>query len=342
MTEKDISKWLKQSKVDFIENFDVSKRSWLKAGGIIKLFITPSNIEQIKKIIHYFKTNQINFYVLGNISNTIIRNGIIKTPIINLRKMSKIALKQNTQGLEFFAEAGVSIPRLSFWIAKNGFKGSEGLVGIPGSLGGGIYMNASSYNNKVTKFINHVTFIDKLGNIIKLKKNELKLEWRKSIFHNKNYIILGASFCIPNENRSDKKETLLDIDKVKSHRYNFQENEYPNLGSLFATKNIYSDLKYLSFKFFFLYLFFKINLILINNKVIKKNIHEFRRKINFEYLKDLNLDQFKEFSLSDKTINCLINKGTSDSTEAINLVNFFNLRIKKKVKLENIILDKIL
>ena len=81
---------------------------------------------------------------------------------------------------------------------------------------------------------------------------------------------------------------------------------------------------------------------MINNKVIKKNIHEFRRKINFEYLKDLNLDQFKEFSLSDKTINCLINKGTSDSTEAINLVNFFNLRIKKKVKLENIILDKIL
>ena len=168
--------------------------------------------------------------------------------------MSKIQLKQNSQGLEFFAEAGVPIPRLSIWIANNGFKGSEGLIGIPGSLGGGIYMNASSYKNEVTKFINHVTFIDEFGNIFKLKKNQLKLGWRKSIFQNKKYIILGANFCIHDENRSDKKVTLLNIDKIKSHRHDFQENKYPNLGSLFATKNIYSDLKYVSFKFFYIFI----------------------------------------------------------------------------------------
>ena len=84
------------------------------------------------------------------------------------------------------------------------------------------------------------------------------------------------------------------------------------------------------------------NLILINNRIVKKNIHDFRKKINSKYLNYLDISQFKKFSLSDKTINCLINKGTSESKEAINLVNFFNLKIKKKVKLENIILDKIL
>ena len=234
------------------------------------------------------------------------------------------------------------ISRLANWIANKSFKGSEGLVGIPGSLGGGIYMNASSYSNEVTKYIKNVMVIDQKSNISHLKKDELKLGWRKSIFQNEKFTILGANFYIPNENRSDSKKTLSNINKIKTHRYHYQENKYPNLGSLFATKNIYSDLKYLSFKFFFLYLFFKLNLILINNKIIKKNIHEFRRKINLKYLNDLDIDQFKKFSLSDKTINCLINKGSRESKEAINLVNLFNLKIKKKVKLENIILDKIL
>ena len=181
MSESEISNWLRQSEINFIEDFDVSKRSWLKAGGIIKLFIIPNNTEQIKKVLNYFSINKINFYVLGNISNTIIRDGVIKTPIINLRKMNKIEIKQNTLGLEFFADAGVPIPRLANWIANNSFKGSEGLVGIPGSLGGGIYMNASSYGNEVTKYITNVTVIDEKSNISLLKKNELKLGWRKSI-----------------------------------------------------------------------------------------------------------------------------------------------------------------
>ena len=339
--KKNFSEWLEESKIDFSKNFQLSVRSWLKAGGIIKLFIKPRNENELIKILQYLKKNNLNYYILGNISNTILRDGVIETPIINLSNFNKIHKKENISGLDYFVESGVSIPRFSNWVSKNNYTGAEGLLGIPGSIGGGIYMNASSYGDELTKFIVNVKIIDSQTNIFFMKKKDIKLNWRKSIFHNKDFIIVGANFFIPIKNHKNSNYIEYKINKIKGNRSKYQEKTHPNLGSLFATKDIYSDLKFVCFKFFYFFIYHKILTILINNKIVKKDITNLRKKINFKYKEHLGLNSFKNFSLSDKTINCLINKGAKKSNEAIALVKIINDKTGNRIKLENILLDKI-
>ena len=106
-------------------------------------------IEQCVNIVKFFKSNNIEFYIFGNQSNLIVRDGVIITPIINLNKMNKISFEEDEKGVNITCDSGVSIPRFSKNIIKRGFTGTEGLVGIPGSIGGGVCMNASSYGNEV-------------------------------------------------------------------------------------------------------------------------------------------------------------------------------------------------
>ena len=147
-----------------------------------------------------------------------------------------------------------------------------------------------------------------------------------------------------NSNSQKKNIDIIRLksEKIKFHRKKFQESTNPNLGSLFATKNLYSDIKFKSFKLFFLFFFLKFMQIMINKKVYKKiDLLSFRKKINKIYIKNFQINTGDDFSLSDKTINCLINKGSQKADDAIKTVYSMKKIVGEKVKLENIILDKI-
>ena len=130
-------KFLNENNILFEENFDLKKKSWLKAGGKFELYIQPENLIDIKKIISFFKEKKIKFYVVGSISNIIFRDGIIKTPIINLKKFDKIKeINDLKDSIEFEISCGISIYKFVSNVSTNyKISGLEGLVGIPGSLG---------------------------------------------------------------------------------------------------------------------------------------------------------------------------------------------------------------
>ena len=111
---------------------------------------------------------------------------------------------------------------------------------------------------------------------------------------------------------------------------------------MFATKNLYSDLKFISLIFFLLFIFNKFVNFIFFRKFLKKYLPTVRNLVSKLYIKNLGLDKYKEFSLSNKTINCLVNKGSIKSHVGINLIKDFQKKTKCKVKLENIIIDKIL
>ena len=339
----EIIKWLKEKEINYEEEFNLSQKSWLQAGGTINLFIRPQKIEEVKKIIVLFIKKKTRYYILGNISNTILRDGIIQTPIINLNKINQIILNNEEKDLEFYAESGVPIPRFANWVIKKGFSGTEGLLGIPGTLGGGIYMNASSYNNEVAKYIKNIVSITHEGEIKKTSKEDAKLLWRSSIFQKNKEIILGANFIFPKINKIDQKILNYNAGKIVIHRKKYQENNFPNLGSLFATKDLYSDIKFNSLRLFFLFLYNKFFIFLIQNKLIKNyDVISFRKKINHHYRNALDIESSQYFTISDKTINCLVNKGSKNAFQAIELILNLKKKIGKSAKLENIVLDKIL
>ena len=84
-SKKKLFNFLSKKKIKFEKNFDLKKKSWLKAGGIFEYFIEPSTYEQIIDLVKFFKENDLDYYVVGNLSNIIFRDGNIETPIINIK-----------------------------------------------------------------------------------------------------------------------------------------------------------------------------------------------------------------------------------------------------------------
>ena len=332
--------WLKDNSIHYEENLEIKYRSWIKAGGIIKFYINPDSKEQCQKLILYFSQNNSEFYVLGNMSNIIIRDGSIYTPIINLSKLNNIEDSISNGFLKLKIGCGVSIPRFAKFVINKGYSGTEGLLGIPGSLGGGIYMNSSSYESYISKYLIGVNVIDKKGKSFYLSNSELNFSWRKSILHETKFIACSCEFAFPKKNNLGIKKTKINALNIMNHRRKFQEDIYPNLGSIFATKNIYKDLSKVSLSFYLLFIVNKIFSIIVFN-FFKSKIKNYRKLVISVYKILLGLDKFKGFSVSDKTLNCLINKGEGRSSEAITLLELFDQKTKYKLKMENIILNKI-
>ena len=332
--------WLSENKIKFLKDFNIKYKSWLKAGGIIKNFITPNNEEDCIKLIKFFHENKFAFYVLGNISNIIIRDGIINTPIINLHKLSDIFEKQTHEEFKLKVNAGTSIPKFSKYLINRGITGYEGLIGIPGTLGGGIVMNTSSYASCISDYLVSVEYIDENGELFSLNKSEINFSFRKSLFQDKKCLILNINFLFPLKNLVGTKKTIKRSKKVIEHRNNFQENTLPNLGSMFATYDLYKDLKKKNFLFYITYIIYKISSFLVY-KFSRRNFIAFRKFFVKIYSKLLKLDSYSNFFVSDKTINCLVNRGSSKGDDAIKFVKHMKKEVGNCSNLENIILDRI-
>lgn len=332
--------WLNDNKIKNSKDYVVSSKSWLKAGGVIKNFITPENIDDCVKVLKFFKQNNIKSYTLGNISNIIIRDGNIFTPIINLHNLSDINESKINDELLLKVNAGTSMSKFSKFVTNKGFTGCEGLVGIPGSVGGGVVMNAGSYECCISDFLISVECLDINGDFKTFKKNELNLSFRKSIFQTNNFLILNANFIIHKNTNIGKQKTSSIMEKIIFLRSNTQEKKLPNLGSIFSTNDLYKDLKNKNIFFYLSYYLYKISLFLIY-KFSNKNLFNFRKLAVKFYVFLLNLDTSKGFSLSDKTINSLVNNGSLKADDAIELIKDMKLKIGNCAELENIILDDI-
>ena len=335
-----IDSWLIENKIKNSKDYKISSKSWLKVGGVVKNFIKPESIEDCKKILKFFNQNTIEFYILGNISNIIIRDGEIFTPVINLHNLSNIDENEKNDGLNLKVNAGTSMTKFSKFVTNKGITGCEGLVGIPGSVGGGIVMNAGSYGSCISDYLISVEYLDTTGELKCIKKNELNLGFRKSIFQNNNFLILNANFFIHNKNYIGKDKTSLKMHKIISIRSNTQEKILPNLGSIFSTKNLYKDLKSKNIVFYITYYLYKIFSFLVY-KFFNNNFANYRKLAVKTYIRLLKLDTSKGFSLSEKTINSLVNNGSLKADDAIEFIKNMELQIGNCANLENIILDDI-
>ena len=132
--------------------------------------------------------------------------------------------------------------------------------------------------SEVTSYLSNVCVIDEKGLEINLNKDELKLGWRNSLIKNKKYLVIYSNFFIPKYKYIGENLTSQNSIKIINHRKNFQENDLPNLGSIFATKDIYKDLSKKNFLFFLLYVFYKISSVYYFN-FNQKKLSIFRKNL---------------------------------------------------------------
>lgn len=219
----------------------------IKMGGHIKHFVLPNSINDLKEIIYYLRSHKLEYKVLGNGSNLICGEDEFEGVIIKLDKLNDYEIKDE----EVYVQAGVLAPYFANVLAKLGLSGFEFASGIPGSIGGLVYMNAGAYKSNMSDIIEEVEVLRR-DEIITLKKDELKFRYRYSIFQeHPHWIILSCKIHLKKDNPQD----ILDLmnDRLK-RRKETQPLDKPSAGSCFrnpegkAAWQLIDDIGYRGYK----------------------------------------------------------------------------------------------
>ena len=322
-----IESYLISSQIPFKKNWNLKYETYFKTGGVAKIFCAPNNKQQLTKCVLKLSEKKIEYRLLGYTSNVLFFDEIDYTIIITTKNINHLQIKDNIATVE----AGYSLYEFVRVVSVlNESKGFEGLEGIPGSIGGAIFMNAAAYGNSISDNLIDVEAVDmQTLKLIKLSKKQCEFSYRESVFRKSNMVILSARFCLVKGNilKIERK-----IEAIHIARHSYQEYVYPNLGSMISIdKDIYTQLvganKINMAILFFLKLCFKNPLIkLLKRKKPDNNI------FNSFIIRILGKTKNQ---ISKKSINILLNTPTSTSETHLEYIQHISQALGQKYKIEN-------
>ena len=198
-----------------------------RVGGPADYFVAPHTEEEIRKIVALCEEKEIPWFVTGNSSNLVVSDEGYHGVILSVYK--------NFQGIEvegnrIRAKAGSMLVSISQAAREAGLSGMEFASGIPGTLGGGVRMNAGAYGGEMKDIVQNVTVLTREGEIRELEKEELGFGYRASVIKDRGYVVLGAELMLV---PGDKEEILARMQELKNKRVEKQPLEYPSAGSAF-------------------------------------------------------------------------------------------------------------
>ena len=198
-----------------------------KVGGECIAIVYPTNVENLIKLLKYLKENKIKYKVIGNGSNLIFSDERYDGVIINLKEFDKLEINDTIVK----AGAGYSLVKLSIKTAKLGLAGLEFASGIPGTIGGAVFMNAGAYKSDMGYIVSEVSVLTPDLEVKTLYNKDLDFHYRTSFLQkNPDYICLEAKLVL----RSSNSNILMDIiSERKQRRLMTQPLEYPSAGSVF-------------------------------------------------------------------------------------------------------------
>lgn len=198
-----------------------------KTGGPADVYVKADGIENIKYALNILKEENIPYFIIGNGSNILVSDRGIEGAVIEIGSlMNKITV----YGRKIYAEAGALLSSVAAAAAENSLSGMEFASGIPGSIGGAVFMNAGAYDGEVKDIINYADVIDRYGNELRLSRDELQLTYRHSSVQETGMIITGAEFELRQGEKSKIREKMSDF-AIK--RRDKQPLNFPSAGSTF-------------------------------------------------------------------------------------------------------------
>ncbi len=214
----------------FSENCNLRSYTTIKVGGVAEYFAEPRNLDEFSYLIKWANLNKQRCQIIGAGSNLLINNTLIKGLVICTKKMRSLRIDPYSGIVE--AEAGVMLPTLSNSLAKHGLQGGEWAVGIPGTLGGAIYMNAGIGNLSLANNLISVKVINKKTNEkLEIEKKSINFEYRFSSFQRNDLEIVSARLHFePNGNIQQLIHTTKNNLKLKTETQPYHQ---PSFGSVF-------------------------------------------------------------------------------------------------------------
>lgn len=216
-------------KLNIEHQFDLSfsELTTFKTGGNASVVLFPKNADEVREAVSICKESETQFFVLGNGSNVLASDKGYDGAIISTEKLSSVRVLPND---EIFCEAGAMLKKLCKTALDSSLTGAEFAWGIPGTVGGAVFMNAGAYGEEIKMIIKECTFLDSDGEVKTYSADKLDLSYRKSLFSENGGIILSAVFSLE---KGDRAQIKAKMDDLLSRRKDKQPLEYPSAGSTF-------------------------------------------------------------------------------------------------------------
>ena len=208
---------------------EVSMKNYtsFKVGGPAELFLSPEDAGQTAKLVRFCEKEEIPVFVFGKGSNLLVSDRGIKGAVIYTGKQCGISLvDENTVR----AQSGASLAQLCTFALENSLSGLEFAYGIPGTVGGAVFMNAGAYGGEMKDVLLNSEYVSTDGTSGELDNEAMELSYRHSAYENSNLVITAASVRLAPADRNEIKSTMNDI---LARRKEKQPLEYPSAGSTF-------------------------------------------------------------------------------------------------------------
>jgi UDP-N-acetylmuramate dehydrogenase len=205
--------------------YPMKKYTWLRVGGEADLVVEPNNYNEFIGLLNLLSSSKTPWVVLGEGSNTIVYDQGIKGVVVSTKKLKKFEIVEETKVL---AESGVILGTILNKTIKAGLTGIEFAAGIPGTVGGGIFMNAGANNGEIKDVVDTVwIWLD--GEEIAIKRSEIKFEYRKTDLP-KGSVVTKALFKL---DHGDSVKSEQNVKEYMTKRNSTQPIKMSNTGSIF-------------------------------------------------------------------------------------------------------------
>ena len=215
---------------NIIENADMAEHTSFKAGGRAKLLVIPQDYEELKHALKTVSKSGTEYYILGNGSNVLVKDGGYNGVIIKTMDALQ-GIFVDYEGEEMSVQSGVLLSRAARTAAQNMLAGMEFASGIPGSIGGAAYMNAGAYDGEMKDIITAVRLISRDGEKeYTLTVEEMDYGYRRSVLYGTGDIVVGVMLKLKQD---DPHEIFDRMTELNDRRNEKQPVDFPSAGSFF-------------------------------------------------------------------------------------------------------------
>jgi len=208
-------------------NEPLNSHTSMKIGGACDILVQPDSEEALAQTAAVCKAEDVPFFVLGKGSNVLVSDEGYRGCVILLsREFSAVDVK----GGEITAQAGASLKSVCMAALENELTGLEFAYGIPGSVGGALYMNAGAYGGEMKDVVKSCRYIDENGILCEMRAEDMQLSYRHSFFSGKRCVITSVTMELK---KGDKTEIKAKMDDLMGRRKDKQPLEFPSCGSTF-------------------------------------------------------------------------------------------------------------
>jgi UDP-N-acetylmuramate dehydrogenase len=226
---KDLADKLRELNIGSVkENEPLANHTTMKIGGPADILIEPSSIDNLKIAVDALKESGIKWTVIGRGSNLLVSDNGIEGAVIKLGSGLDELEIEDTKVL---AGGGLSLVNFAITISRKGLSGLEFAGGIPGSIGGAVYMNAGAHGSDISQILEKAYVLFEDGSLEWLSNEEMKFSYRTSVLQKERPgIVVAAVFQMKEGNR---EEIVAELQKNKDYRKETQPYNYPSCGSVF-------------------------------------------------------------------------------------------------------------